>query len=292
MFDEATGGNAAPIRSIVGGTTHIGFPVALASDLAHGEVWVANTNETGPGNLVVFAMNASGSVDPLRRIAGTSTTLASPLTSVDVDAARDEVFALQRASAPMTVFSRTASGDVAPLRSLGSFDTTFAIALDAKNHEVWIAGRSGGSTNAHLFAFAETASGTDAPLRTIELSGATGDAAIGGVAIDTAHDELFVTRPIDATNGAVVVFARTSNGLDPTPLRSIVGPDLLHAKGLAIDSNPFRDTLIVVEQRTSTGPVLAFFPRAWPATSTSIAPNSSIGGPMYLQTPWGVALCE
>lgn len=125
-FARTAQGNAAPIRTIQGALTGFNRPQAVALDLAHNELIVANSffdNTASLGGLLVFSRTAAGNVAPIRQITGTNTGLCNPI-GMTLDRAHDELFVTNAAANPacqpsVGVFARAASGNAAPLRKIG-----------------------------------------------------------------------------------------------------------------------------------------------------------------------------
>jgi len=126
VFPRTAQGNVAPIRTIQGPNTQFNRPQALALDLAHDELILANSffdNPVSRGGLLVFSRTASGDVAPIRQITGTNTQLCNPI-GMTFDRVNDELLVTNAASNPacvasVTVYPRGASGNIAPLRTIG-----------------------------------------------------------------------------------------------------------------------------------------------------------------------------
>jgi len=76
VFARTASGNVAPLRTLQGPATGLGFLFGVVVDLVHDELIV--TNVSFPGAVTVFARTASGNVAPLRTIAGSATALSGP----------------------------------------------------------------------------------------------------------------------------------------------------------------------------------------------------------------------
>jgi hypothetical protein len=140
--------------------------------------------------------------------------------------ARGEIFSLGEQK--LLAFADDANGNQAPLRVISGPSTGLeflaTLALDPVHRELYV-GRTG-----EILVFDMDASGDVEPLRRIHGS-AVGD--VLGIAVDVAHDEIWVTDPAD---DAVRVFARPASGL-LEPIRSLVGAatTLDNPTGLFVD---------------------------------------------------------
>ena len=126
-FSRTANGNVAPLRTIQGPLTTFNKPQALALDLVHNELIVANSffdNTASLGGLLVFLRTASGNVAPVRQITGANTGLCNPI-GMTLDRMHDELFVTNAAGNPacagpsVAVFARGASGNAPPLRKIG-----------------------------------------------------------------------------------------------------------------------------------------------------------------------------
>jgi hypothetical protein len=125
-FPRTASGNVAPTRTIQGPLTGFDHPQALALDLVHNELIVANSffnNTLSLGGLLVFPRTATGNVAPVRQITGTNTGLCNPI-GMTLDRVHDELYVTNAAAnsacqPSVVVFSRSASGNATPLRTIG-----------------------------------------------------------------------------------------------------------------------------------------------------------------------------
>jgi hypothetical protein len=110
----------------------------------------------------------------------------------------------------VTVYTRLALGDAAPLRTISGagtgLNTPGGLALDLAHNEIFVTNR--GSSAQSITVYSRTASGNVAPVRTI-AGPDTGLNSPGGVTLDLANDEIYVTSPV---LDSVQVFARTASG--------------------------------------------------------------------------------
>jgi hypothetical protein len=252
VYTRTSTGDAAPIRTIIGGSTGYVTPFGVDLDQVNTELFVANT---AFGTLTVHDPNASGDVAPLRTVTG----LGGNNDGVAVDPVNDEVLNSNFSSAIIRVFSRTATGAAVPLRTITGGATTLSgpigLALDLVNDEI-VVGNAGGAPS--IATFARTASGNVAPLRSI-IGAATGLSAVWDVDVDTTNDEIFAALIANS----IRVFARTATG-NVAPLRVIAGAatglssptavvvDLLHDEIVVVNSGNYS---VTVYSRTANGNV-------------------------------------
>jgi 6-phosphogluconolactonase (cycloisomerase 2 family) len=207
----------------------VGVAAPLGPAWALGELFVANSLAS---SITVYARTASGSVAPVRTIAGPVTGLNGPF-GIAVDPVHEELVVANNNDDSITVYRLTASGDVAPLRTIAGPATGLhgpvGVALDLLHDEMLVANVQ---VPASITVYSRTANGNVAPLRTI-TGAATNLVSPLGVLVDTVHDELAVTDDSDHIN----VFGRTSNG-NVAPLRTIIGAltQLASPRSIALDS--------------------------------------------------------
>lgn len=124
FFPRTASGNAPPLRSIQGPHTELSQPQAIALDLAHDEILVANSSfqSADPGDILFFARTDRDDASPSRRIGGPTTQLCNPVGLVlagDEITVANSSFGSGGCPQTVTTYARTASGDVAPLRAIG-----------------------------------------------------------------------------------------------------------------------------------------------------------------------------
>lgn len=155
------------------------------------------------------------------------------------------------------VYARTASGDAAPLRTISGFPLMgpIGLALDTVHNEMFVGNTRLGS---NIAIYPLTAHANDTPSRIINGFVGFHTTLDGpfGLAIDTAHDELFVANHY---NDSILVY---SIGADDAVSRAIQGPatGLNVPWGLALDTtldelfvaNQYGDS-ITVYSRTASG---------------------------------------
>jgi hypothetical protein len=171
VFPITASGNVAPTRTIETavpwGTDTLDFDL----DLVHDEIVLADRT---PGAIAVrfFALDADGTVEPLRSITGPATgiTLGG---MVAVDPIHDEVF-VRSTNSSIRVFPRTASGDVAPLRTLSGASTGFGASAGGLDVDPVLGELAVLRSNPDdaILIFGRTANGNTVPLRTL-AGGAT-----------------------------------------------------------------------------------------------------------------------
>lgn len=280
VYSRSAAGDASPVRTISGGATALSEPAALAVDLVHDELFVANS---GNNTITVYSRTATGNAAPLRTIGGPATGLSVPL-GIALDLANNEVV-VSNNGASVTVYPRTASGNAAPLRTLQGPATGMTnvagMTLDLASNELLVVNRGVALMGRAVLVYSRTASGNTAPLRTLQ-GPATGLGDPVAAALDFTHNELAVANATGASRG-ITVYNRTANG-NTAPLRTLSGPatGLGAVFGLALDiknSELFAAGIpgfVTVHSRTATG---------------NTAPLRVIQGPATgLDDPLGMAL--
>jgi DNA-binding beta-propeller fold protein YncE len=114
VYSRTASGDVLPIRVIQGPGTELSLPMKIFVDVAHDEIFVANS---GSSSILVFRRGAGGNAAPIRKIEGALTGLKKPV-GLFVDTKNDEVWAANPGDHTITVYKRTAQGNVAPLRRL------------------------------------------------------------------------------------------------------------------------------------------------------------------------------
>jgi DNA-binding beta-propeller fold protein YncE len=114
VYSRTAHDDAAPLRIISGPRTELSLPMKVFVDMAHNELFVANS---GTSAILVFNRTANGNVAPIRKIQGPATGLKKPV-GLFVDTKNDEVWATSPEQHAATVYRRTAQGNAAPLRVL------------------------------------------------------------------------------------------------------------------------------------------------------------------------------
>ncbi len=126
VFPRTANGNATPLRTIQGPSTGFSQPQGVGIDLAHDEIYVANSSflTGGAGALLVFPRTATGNVAPTRQISGPNAMLCSP-TGVVFDAVNNEIvvanadFGSNPCTETVTTFAQSAVDNASPVRLIG-----------------------------------------------------------------------------------------------------------------------------------------------------------------------------
>ncbi len=161
VYARTANGDVAPLRTISGAATQMDTPRGLALDVANGEFYVANFNDS----VTVYPRTASGNAAPSRTLVGAATGLSAPRGLV-VDNANNELIVANLFNS-ITVYPRTASLNTAPLRTISGpatgLDTSYGVALDNVNDEIAVANASGNAVT----VYPRTANGNASPSRTL-----------------------------------------------------------------------------------------------------------------------------
>ena len=223
VYKQSAQGADAPLRMIRGARTGLGDPHGVHFDGVNNEIVVANHGnqngrETLPGtvaaqrrgganqgrfvggrfdepSITVYAGEATGDVEPIRKIQGARTGLNWPM-ALSVDTDHNEIAVANSGDSSIRIFARTASGDTAPIRILKGARTgihgPMGVTYDVKNDELWVA-NYGDHT---ALVFARTASGDVEPKRIVRNAPAgsptVGFGNPGAVAYDSKRDEILV----------------------------------------------------------------------------------------------------
>ncbi len=130
VFSSTDTGNVAPLRTIGGDKTTIGFISGITTDDS-GALYVADSISDGQGNvtdsILVFSPAASGNVPPVRTISGSATGLTGRLGGVKLDSAGNLYVIVSGRSGqnPSVVkFPSQGDGNVVPLASFTSLAWT------------------------------------------------------------------------------------------------------------------------------------------------------------------------
>lgn len=184
----------------------------LAADVPHDRV-VATATASAPGAIteVLFVDNASTTMQPVRAISGTATTLQVPVT-VAVDSTNDLVYILDNSGLLVFGPASTISGNVAPSRTITAAFSLSALALDSANNRLFLAGPAG---TINIFDNASTLNGAVVPNR-----------VIAGAATQLAIPVLLV---LDSSGRLIVV--NRANGAPPVPFNILVFSNAGSANG-------------------------------------------------------------
>ena len=268
VFAAAAHGDVAPLQTITGPATTLGFPFGVT--VADHQILLA---DQGSDALTFYSITATGDVAPARRIVGPTTQLVAP---IDVAVSGGEIYTTQ-ANGRILVFPWMASGDVAPTRAFEAPDSHF-LAID--RGEIYVSTNvadGSGTFPPRIRVFPTTASGTPSPTRTIVGPIERLPSCLSGIAVHGG--EVFVS---DNCNPAIRVFPETADGLT-MPTRVIQGP----AAGLQV---PWQvavsgGEIYVTDQDADR---VAVFPVG---ADGDVAPRRSIKGPTAaIAQPFGVAV--
>ena len=249
---------------------------AAGAALAQDEIFAVN----GLGYIVVQGRILNGNVAPIRVLTGGSTGLAGPV-GIAVDTTHNELI-VSNVAGSVTVYTRLALGDAAPLRTISGagtgLNTPGGLALDLAHNEIFVTNR--GSSAQSITVYSRTASGNVAPVRTI-AGPDTGLNSPGGVTLDPANDEIYVTSPV---LDSVQVFARTASG-NVAPKRTLAGAATnLQTPWLAVPDSAHNELYVT----NSDGNSVTVYPRT---ASGNTAPSRTIAGANTLMdSPRGLVL--
>jgi len=214
VFARGATGDQAPLRVIAGASTQLSSPGGVSIDTVHDEVVVGDAN----GVVKVFARTASGNAAPLR-------TFNSSGSLVQVDPVNGEIAVCDGS---VRSYARTTTGESpTALRTLSVLPSGFLpvahdFVVDSFHDEILVVTAQGmEAAPVTVRVFPRTATGSPAPTRTLTVLPAQAT-QIAGLALDTVHDELWVT--VSGSTSGTFVYARTASGSD-APLRqtTIVG---------------------------------------------------------------------
>lgn len=220
-FASDADGDVPPLRRIVGAATQLEFSSSPAVDSEHDELVIAHSS---PSRVVVFDLGADGNVAPIRLLQGPTSQIFLPM-AVAVDTVHDELYVLGSGGPNhVRVYPRTANGDVGPLRSftVAATEPPFprAMLYDPVHEEIYVT-MADTIAGTSVLVYDRLATGTPAPLRRLAGS-VTLLTYANSLALDTAHDELFVLQGFGTY--ALHTFARTADG-NVAPLRTLAGPN-------------------------------------------------------------------
>jgi hypothetical protein len=216
----ATGSNVMPLRSIRGANTSLSEIFNMVADVANNELYVADESS----GILVFPLDGSGNIVPLRRIpTGSASTLAAMLgVAFDNNTLFVAGEAENAAIGEIAVFDPQSDGSAAaPMRVIagGSDNSVTGLSSTITGlavHDGMI--YAGDLGSAHITVYPETSSGETAPT-TIFAGSASGIGEPIGMAF--RGNELYVADP---EASAIEVYA-LAGGSNITPTRRIVGPD-------------------------------------------------------------------
>ena len=141
VYDVDATGDVAPLRTITGALSQIDWPMGVAVDETHDELFVANN---GDNSILVFARTASGNVAPKRVIRGALTGIKGPM---GVAVAKDEIWVANFGDHTALVVPRLAAGNAPPRRivrnapagkATSGFGNPYAVTSDSKRQEILV----------------------------------------------------------------------------------------------------------------------------------------------------------
>jgi len=260
VFDATQSGKAAPVRTIAGPATSLGFPEGIASDLVASEFFASQFG----GSIEVFPLAASGNVSPLRGLTGAAP--GQTFRAVEYDAVARETFTADYDTGGKLVVLDGVAGTVK--RSISGAATQLghpsSLALDAGRGELYVGQLDPTSTFQQIAVFGMADSGNAAPRRTLGLSAGSG---VGGwgVAFDRLNDELFTTCNCDSR---ITVFDRAAVGnaapkrILTLPVQRVYAllPDPASDTIWAVGTSGLGKTTLIEVSRSASGTVSALHP--------------------------------
>jgi concanavalin A-like lectin/glucanase superfamily protein len=186
--------------------------------------------------------------------------------------AADEIFVSDYATNKISVFLQTANGDFTPIRTIQTeVQHPHGIRIDTVRQELFVPLNLANAVK--VYDANASFPGNDAPKRTI-----AGDLTLisrpVGTAIDTVHQELYVTNDVVGAS-FITVFPLSGSG-NIAPIRTLGGPltGIDGPNGIMVDL--VHDELYIVSYRTGFGGSITVFPRT---ASGNVAPTRTIQGP-------------
>lgn len=215
-------GNVAPTVLLQGPiNTTLANPYDVGLD-SSGNIYVANYNTSGTGQILIFASGSTGDVAPMAEIGGSNTGLTHP-RAVCVDSGGN-VYVLDDTVDSIKVWHSGNTGNVAPDQTITGAATLIlnplALRIDP-NGLLWVTCGSTGSSEAYLLAFHTTDNGNVVPsiqLNSTALQPALGFGGPTGLAFDPSAN-IYVAV---LGNKNVVVFPAGSSGT-VVPTQTISG---------------------------------------------------------------------
>lgn len=266
VYPENGAPDTAPTRSIIGGSTQLTIPGAIALDPLAGELFVAASSI---GNeVLVFALGDQNDVTPLRTIGGSIASGIVGVAGLAIDPIHRELWISSSGNDSIRVFDAKADGDQAPLRTIEgpstNLDFNLGIYVDLAADEVFVISRSAGA----ILVFDRLDDGDMAPIRSI-VGASTLLGSHQWLFASQEHEELYITTR-QGTASAILTFPRLANG-DVAPIREVRGSatELDNAQGIILTAV---GELLVANE--STGKIHVF-PRT---ADGDVAPTRTLGG--------------
>ncbi len=247
VYRMTDSGNPFPVREIKGPDTTLSFPIAVAVDVLHNELFVLD------GKILVFDRNANGNVLP-RRTISFNPSWGIP-EGIAIDLVNDEIYVTflnyLTVDDSVAVYNRTWSGNPSSKRRIYGIFTGLAdphgIAIDG-DYILVANGRK-------ISFFHRLSDGNVPPLKTLYTIVDT-----LGITVDILNNEIFIT---DYNGTSITVYSRYAQDGDP-PIRTISGSNtqLNSSYGIAVDNindeifvSNFNEDSINVYNRTDAGNV-------------------------------------
>ncbi len=215
-------GDQPPDELIQGPTnTLLVNPYDVGIDAAE-NIYVANYDAAGTGQILVYGAGSRGDVAPTTEIGGSNTGLVHP-RSICVDSAGN-VYVLDDTVNSIKVWLAGHIGNIAPDQTIVGAATLLSNPLQIRISPaglLWVTCGKSGSTPAYLLAFKLTDNGNVAPqvqITSAALQPSSGDGGPVGLAFDTSGKFYIAMAP----NNSVVVFAADASGAS-VPLQTITG---------------------------------------------------------------------
>jgi sugar lactone lactonase YvrE len=231
VYAAAANGNAAPIRTIMGGNTGLTGVNGLALDNTGTNLYAANCgacfDSSGSDGILIFPAGTTGNVAPSSTIAGGNTGLSGP-TGITFDAAGNLLVANSGTSS-VTTYAPGASGNIAPTATLvgGNTGITGAECVRTDAASLIYVCNTG---NNSITVYTAGANGNIAPTRTL-MGASTGLLGPTSVSFDPAGN-MYV-----ANSGAntLTVYAPGATG-NQAPMLTVAGAStgLVTPIGIAI----------------------------------------------------------
>ncbi|HEY3675887.1 MAG TPA: NHL repeat-containing protein [Candidatus Tumulicola sp.] len=184
--------------------------------------------------VLTFAGNATGNVEPLGRTTGSRTQLNGP-QGIAVDSSY-KLYVTNASGGQILVYAAGGYGNAKPIARITGASTGLSyaqkIAVDASGN-MYVANSDNGSSSPSVTVYAAGANGNATPLQTIAGAN-TGLSEAYGIAVDNTN-QIYVTN---VSNSSVTVYAAGSNG-NVTPEQTISGSNTgLHDPvGIALDAS-------------------------------------------------------
>lgn len=266
-------GNVAPEATITGTTTQLSSPRRILIDTSTNRLFVANGG--GPSILIFSnASTMSGNTAPNAVLAGSTTTMASPV-DVAIDATNNLLYVADGQN--ILVFSNQSglSGNVntPPIRTVNFTFTIGAIFLDVTNNIMFIADSAGNAVD--IMPSASTANGTGAILVSPIAGTATQLDLPNGIVRDNTG-RVIVTNAGSPASITIYAAANVPGGGSPAPVAVITGSatKLTVPGQMAFNSNT---TDLYVADTQAPG-ILIFQNIGSLTGTTNLAPGRSITG--------------